>query len=255
MIRITGLYAAAGLFQLKDINLEIEEGDYFMLVGPSGAGKTVLLETIVGVHKTQKGTIQIGERIINTVEPEKRGVSLVYQDCALFPHLTVRENIVFGLKVRNESKARIKTEMEWISSILKVDHLLDRKPGTLSGGERHKVALARSLIVRPRLLLLDEPLSALDPVNRETLQQELRLVHSKMDITIIHVTHDFEEAMTLGKHIAVIDQGQIRQSGTPDQIFRQPASEMVAALFKCEIFYGESDSGRGWFMSISDKGL
>jgi ABC-type sugar transport system ATPase subunit len=138
MIRLIGLYAAAGKFSLQDINLEIEEGDYFMLVGPTGSGKTVLLETITGVHKVWKGEIRIGNTAIHSLETEKRGISLVYQDSALFPHLSVAENIVFGLKIRRENPARIKTELERISSILRVDHLLNRKPGTLSGGERHK---------------------------------------------------------------------------------------------------------------------
>jgi ABC-type Fe3+/spermidine/putrescine transport system ATPase subunit len=253
MIKINGLWAAAGKFMLKDINLEIKEGDYFMLVGPTGSGKTVLLETITGVRKIQQGTIQIGERVINTLEPEKREVSLVYQDCALFPHLSVAENIVFGLKVRRESHGRVRAELERISDILKVSHLLERKPATLSGGERHKVALARSLIVRPRLLLLDEPLSALDPLNREGLQQELRLIHSRLGITVIHVTHDFEEAMTLGKHIAVIDQGEIRQAGTPEQVFRQPASELVARFIQMRnVFPGKLDyikDGSGIFQT------
>jgi ABC-type sugar transport system ATPase subunit len=215
-------------FALHDINLEVESGDYFLLVGPTGAGKTLLLEMIAGLHKVKTGEIWIDDEDVTLLDPENRNIGMVYQDCALFPHLSVAENIVFGLKVRHVAKKSIKKVLDEIASLLEIGNLMDRKPEKLSGGEKQKVALARALAIRPRLLLLDEPLSALDPETREGLQLELKRIHHDLSITVIHVTHDFDEALVLGKHIAVIGEGKIRQVGTPEEIFRQPNSEFVA---------------------------
>jgi ABC-type Fe3+/spermidine/putrescine transport system ATPase subunit len=215
-------------FALRDISLEVEAGDYFMLVGPSGAGKTLLLETVAGLHRPKDGGIWFGEEEVTALEPERRNVGMVYQDCALFPHLSVAENILFGLRVRHRTRSAMNTALADMGSLVKVENLLDRKPGKLSGGEKQRVALARALAIGPRLLLLDEPLSALDPQNREELQRELKRIHQELDITVVHVTHDFDEAMSLGKHIAVIGGGSIRQVGTPDDVFRRPDSEFVA---------------------------
>lgn len=228
MIRITRLCVEFRSFALQDINLNIETGDYFMLVGPTGSGKTLLLETIAGLHKMKSGEIRIDDKDITSLKPEERNIGMVYQDCALFPHLSVAENIVFGLRVRRVSPQIINKEISEVASLVAVSHLMDRKPGKLSGGERQKVALARALAIRPRLLLLDEPLSALDPEGREGLQRELKRIHRELNITVIHVTHDFDEALLLGKHIAVIGEGSIRQVGTPEEVFRQPTSEFVA---------------------------
>jgi ABC-type sugar transport system ATPase subunit len=228
MISLRALNLEFRNFALHDINLEVESGDYFLLVGPTGAGKTLLLETIAGLHKVKNGEIWIDDRDITLLEPEKRNIGMVYQDSVLFPHLSVADNIVFGLKVRQLAARDIKKELEEIASLVDVRHLLDRKPGKLSGGEKQKVALARALAVRPRLLLLDEPLSALDPETHEGIQQELKRIHHELSITVIHVTHDFDEALVLGKHIAVIGEGSIRQVGTPEEIFREPNSEFVA---------------------------
>jgi molybdate transport system ATP-binding protein len=228
MISISGLHVEFRRFALHDIDLDIETGDYFMLVGPTGAGKTLLLETIAGLHKVKSGEINVDDKDITQLEPEKRNIGMVYQDCALFPHLSVADNIIFGLKVRHIVESLIKKELGEIVSLVGVSHLLDRKPGNLSGGEKQKVALARALATKPRLLLLDEPLSALDPEGRDGLQRELKRIHRELDITIIHVTHDFDEALMLGKHIAVIGAGSLRQAGTPEEIFHRPESEFVA---------------------------
>ncbi len=228
MLSLTGLYVEFRSFALHNINLDIKSGDYFMLVGPTGAGKTLLLETIAGLHKVKNGKILLDDRNITLLESEKRDIGMVYQDCALFPHLSVVENIVFGLKVKHIAKQSIKKELDEITSLVGVGHLVDRKPDKLSGGEKQKVALARALAIKPSLLLLDEPLSALDPETRESLQLELKRIHQELSITVIHVTHDFDEALVLGKHIAVIGEGRIRQVGTPEEIFRKPNSEFVA---------------------------
>ncbi len=228
MIKLAGLQVELRGFALQDINLSVKSGDYFILVGPTGAGKTLLLEAIAGLHKVKKGGIWLDGRDMTLLGPEKRNLGMVYQDCALFPHLSVAENIAFGLRVRHIAVKSIKKELDEIASLIEIDHLMDRKPGKLSGGEKQKVALARALAIRPPLLLLDEPLSALDPETREGLQLELKRIHHALDITVIHVTHDFDEALVLGKHIAVIGAGKIIQVGTPEEIFRTPNSEFVA---------------------------
>jgi molybdate transport system ATP-binding protein len=228
MIKLAGVCLELGQFALKQVSLEVEKGDYFMLVGPTGSGKTVMLESIAGLHKIDKGQIWLDGILVNDLEPEKRGAIIVYQDCALFPHMSVAENIVFGLRVRGKSAVEIRAEQKWIVDLLDLGALLSRQPATLSGGEKQKVSLARSLVVRPRLLLLDEPLSALDWQIKEDLQTELKRLHQLLGITVIHVTHDFEEALALGGHMAVMERGQIRQTGTPREIFSRPGSEFVA---------------------------
>jgi ABC-type sugar transport system ATPase subunit len=228
MISITGLSVNLKRFSLQDINLDVAKGDYFMLVGPTGSGKTVLLETVAGLHRVKSGQITIDDRDVTPLDPEARNIGMVHQDGVLFPHLTVSENITFGLKARHLFGPAVKQRLSEVTELVGVNHLLDRKPGKLSGGEKQKVALARALAIRPRVLLLDEPLSALDLETRESMQSEIRRIHQQLDITVIHVTHDLDEAMLLGKHIAVIGAGRIRQVGTPDEIFRRPVSEFVA---------------------------
>ena len=228
MIEIKNLSVDLGEFILSDVSLSIEEGDYFIILGPTGAGKTVLLESIAGLYPIKSGEIWLRGKDVTELEPEKRNIGIVYQDHVLFPHLSVRDNISFGLKMHKLRKHEIAERLDWIVELLNIGHLLHRRPDTLSGGERQKVSLARALSTRPEILLVDEPLSALDPETRENVQQELRQLHRKLGITILHVTHDFEEAISLGNHIAVIGEGQLKQTGTPDEIFRQPNSEFVA---------------------------
>jgi len=209
MLNLKGLHVELPTFALSDINLDIDSGDYFMMVGPTGSGKTLLLETIAGLHSLKSGEIWFDNRNITNLEPEKRGIGMVYQDCALFPHLSAANNITFGLKLRKKSAVDIRKKLAEMATLVKVEHLLDRKPDRLSGGEKQKVALARSLILEPHLLLLDEPLSALDPDTRERLQYELKQIHRRLGITIVHVTHDFEETFSSGKHVAVIDRKSV----------------------------------------------
>jgi len=228
MIRIRDLCVALGDFTLKNANLEVADGEYMVVVGPTGAGKTVLLESIAGLYPIRQGQIWLRGDEATRLEPERRGVSIVYQDHALFPHLSVQENILFGLKMRKAGPDEIEKALAMAVNLFGVSALLHRRPATLSGGERQKVALARALCVHPDVLLLDEPLSALDPQTREAMQEELRRLHRTLRITTLHVTHDFEEAIALGERIAVIGDGEVKQVGPPEEIFRRPNSEFVA---------------------------
>jgi ABC-type Fe3+/spermidine/putrescine transport system ATPase subunit len=241
MIRVENLHVELGGFALQDINLTVSKGEYFIILGPTGAGKTVLLESIAGLNPVKRGMIWLDEKDITNQKPEKRGISIVYQDHVLFPHFSVRDNILFGLKLRKKTPQEMLAVQEWLVDLLGIAHLLNRKPHTLSGGEQQKVALARALSTKPDVLLLDEPLSALDPETREAVQEELRKLHRTLNNIVIHVTHNFEEAMALGTHVAVIGEGQIKQVGTPEQIFRQPNSLFVARFAMTRnIFFGEA---------------
>ncbi len=228
MIAIKNLKVNLGDFFLQNINLDIKPGEYFIVLGPTGAGKTVLLEAIAGLYPVLEGEIWIGDKEITDLSPEKREIGIVYQDQALFPHLSVEKNIAFGLKMRKFPKNEVKAKIEAIGEVVGISHLLKRSPATLSGGERQKVALARALVTEPKVLLLDEPLSALDPETREKMQGELREMHRKVVVTIIHVTHNFEEAIALGHKVAVLNDGCIAQVGTSEEFLRRPSSEFIA---------------------------
>ncbi len=242
MIGVRNLCVDLGEFVLKDITLNIEEGEYFIILGPTGAGKTVLLESIAGLYPIRSGEIWLRGKEVTRVEPENRRVSIVYQDHVLFPHLSVKDNIIFGLKIHKASKDEQKERLNWVADLLGISNLLHRRPDTLSGGERQKVALGRAIVTRPELLLIDEPLSALDPETRESVQQELRQLHRALGITILHVTHDFEEAIALGNRIAVVGEGRLMQVGTPEEIFRHPNSEFVARFAMTRnIFHGKAE--------------
>jgi molybdopterin-binding protein len=244
MITIRDLKVNLGDFLLQNINLDIKPGEYFIILGPTGAGKTVLLEAIAGLYPVLEGKVSIGGREITRLNPEKRGIGIVYQDQALFPHLSVEENIAFGLKMRKCPKDETKAKLNAMAEIVGISHLLKRSPVTLSGGEKQKVALARALVTEPRVLLLDEPLSALDPETKERMQGELREVHRRVKVTIIHVTHDFEEAIALGHRVAVLNDGCIAQIGTPEEFLRQPSSEFVARFaLSRNIFSGTAEDG------------
>jgi molybdopterin-binding protein len=227
-VQLKNLWVDLAEFHLREIDLDIAPGEYFVILGPTGAGKTVLLEAVAGLQQLQEGRILINGEDVTHTPPEQRGIGFVYQDYMLFPHMSVSDNIAFGLKMRHMDRQTIAAQVAEISQLLGISHLLHRKPGTLSGGEQQRAALARALVVGPRLLLLDEPLSALDPETREGLQRELARLHQELGTTTVHVTHDFEEAVALGDRIAVINDGQVIQVGSSEEVFRKPNSEFVA---------------------------
>jgi len=242
MIEVRNLSVDLGEFVLKDITLYIEEGEYFIILGPTGAGKTVLLESIAGLYPIKSGEIWLRGKEVTRVEPEKRKISIVYQDHVLFPHISVKDNLIFGLRMHKAEADEKKNRLNWVAELLGIESLLHRRPDTLSGGEKQKVALGRAIVTQPELLLVDEPLSALDPETREGVQQELRQLHKALGITTVHVTHDFEEAIALGNRIAVIGEGRLMQVGAPEEIFRHPNSEFVARFAMTRnIFFGEAE--------------
>ena len=228
MIRIENLSNDWKEFKINNINLQVEDGEYFIILGPSGSGKTMLLELIAGMWSLDSGKIYMDNKDITTLPPEKRGIGFVYQNYMLFPHKTVFENITFGLKVKKIAKEEIKTRVNEMMDLLKISHLADRLPRTLSGGEQQRTALARALIIYPKILLMDEPLSALDRKTRDELMQELKEIHKKFDVTLVHVTHNFDEALMLADRIAIMRNGEISQVGTSTEIFRHPADKFVA---------------------------
>ncbi|HPQ37358.1 MAG TPA: ABC transporter ATP-binding protein [Synergistaceae bacterium] len=227
MIRLQDVRIDLPGFSLAPLSLTVEEGEFFMLVGPSGAGKTMILEAIAGLQP-HEGEIFIDDEPISKLPPEKRRVALVYQDYALFPHLSVRENIAYPL--RFSSRETHREHVKHLTSLLRLEHLLERFPGTLSGGEQQRVALARALAAKPRLLLLDEPLAALDPLFREEIQEYLRRLHEEEGFTILMVTHDFGEVLSLGERVAVLREGILQQTGSVESVFRTPANREVATF-------------------------
>ncbi len=228
MIRIEGLETDLKGFNIRGIDLSIKEGEFFILMGPTGAGKTVLLEAMAGLVPVKKGKILIGGKDVTRLPPEKRGIVIVYQDHVLFPHMTVMENIRYGLHFHKLNEGRAKKRLGRLIEELELANIADRLPLNLSGGELQRVALARALMVKPSVLLLDEPLSALDPNFREDIRHGLRKIHRSSGTTFMMVTHDFAEALSLGSRGAVINNGRIEQTGNMEDIFQRPGTSFVA---------------------------
>ncbi len=213
---------------LKDISISMAQGDFLVLVGPSGCGKSTLLNCIAGLDTTSGGQIVIGGRDVTEVPPRDRDIAMVFQSYALYPTMTVAENIAFGMKVRNVPKPVQAEKVREVTNLLQISHLLERKPGALSGGQRQRVAMGRALVREPVLFLFDEPLSNLDAKLRVELRGEIKRLHERLGASIVYVTHDQVEAMTLGTRIVVLNQGVVQQIGTPQQVFDQPANLFVA---------------------------
>lgn len=244
MIQLERVSLTRGSFSLRKIDLTVTQGEHFFIIGPSGSGKTLLLETIAGIHPDAGGRILTGGKDMGDLPPEKRGLSLMYQDYSLFPHLTVAENIGFGLKTQGIPQHEISMVVESLVSRFGLSTLLDRHPASLSGGEKQRVALARALATSPSLLLLDEPFAAIDPTLKSQFIDELKMIRDERDLTILQVSHSREEAYALADRVAVLIDGKICQVGTCDEVFRRPASLDVAVFTGIEnILEGVVTSG------------
>jgi multiple sugar transport system ATP-binding protein len=215
---------------VDDITLDIADAEFIVLVGPSGCGKTTTLRMIAGLEQITAGTISIGNRQVNDLPPKDRDIAMVFQNYALYPHMTVYKNMAFGLKLRHFSKVEIDKRVNWAAEILGLEDLLNRKPKALSGGQRQRVAVGRAIVRQPKAFLFDEPLSNLDAKLRVETRAELKRLHKRLQTTTIYVTHDQEEAMTLGERVVVMDAGVIQQCDTPISVYNQPANRFVAGF-------------------------
>src|ERR1700761_2261431 len=215
---------------LKDIHLPIEAGDFTVLLGPSGCGKSTLLNAIAGLEDTDAGIIKIDGSDVTHREPSKRGIAMVFQSYALYPTMSVRKNMSFGLRVRSVPRQEVARRVDWAAKLLQIDELLDRKPSQLSGGQRQRVAIGRALVQQAKVFLFDEPLSNLDAKLRTEMRVELKRLHKELGATIIYVTHDQIEAMTLASRIAVMRAGRIEQYAAPDDLYEAPATLFVASF-------------------------
>lgn len=250
MIRIEGLTILFESFKIMDLHIQIEEGGFHFLLGPTGSGKTLILESIIGLRKPKSGRIWIGDREVQGLPPELRGISYVPQDLALFPHLNVKENILFGVKARNLDMKIYEEYVRTLIEVMKIEHLLGRYPAHLSGGEKKRVALLRALAPKPNLLLLDEPLSGLDPSIKVDIQHLLKNLHSSFHPTTLCVTHDFEEVYFLGDEMTIFIDGKVEQAGKREEVFLRPKSKKVAQflgaknLYRAKVLRNEKSSQR-----------
>jgi len=234
---------------VNNIDMEIHDNEFLILVGPSGCGKTTILRMIAGLESITKGDIYIGDKRVNDLQPKDRHISLVFQNYALYPHLNVYGNLAFGLKMQKRSKEEIDEKVKKIGNALELDGLLDRKPGELSGGQRQRVALGRALIRDTEVILMDEPLSNLDAKLRVQTRSEILNLHKQINRTVVYVTHDQVEAMTMGERIAVLNDGIIQQLDTPEKVYDKPANKFVAGFMgtppmnflNCNLVYKEKE--------------
>ena len=215
---------------VDDLDLVVADGEFLVLVGPSGCGKSTALRLLAGLEELSGGTIRIGERVVNNVPAKDRDIAMVFQSYALYPHMSVRDNMAFGLKLRGVAKPEIATRVSDAARLLGIDALLDNKPGQLSGGQRQRVALGRAIVREPAVFLLDEPLSNLDAALRVQTRAEIRRLHERIGTTFVYVTHDQVEAMTMATRIAVLRAGALQQAGTPSELYDNPANVFVAGF-------------------------
>ncbi len=230
---------------LDNINLEINEGEFVVLVGPSGSGKSTILRIIAGLETPSTGEILINNKLINDLKPKDRDIAMVFQNYALYPHMSIFDNLAFPLKMKNIDKKSIEKSVNDISSMLGIKHYLTKRPKELSGGERQRVALGRAIIRKPQLFLMDEPLSNLDAKLRTQMRSELLKLHKSLSSTVIYVTHDQIEALTMGNKIAVLNHGEIQQIGTPSDIYNNPANIFVAGFI--------GNPGMNFFKGLTNK--
>ncbi|MGY3569618.1 sn-glycerol-3-phosphate ABC transporter ATP-binding protein UgpC [Vibrio paucivorans] len=215
---------------VKGVSLDIKRGEFIVLVGPSGCGKSSILRSIAGLEEITGGEIHLGGKRVDTVKPALRDIAMVFQNYALYPHMSVYDNLAYGLKNRGVDKATIATKITKVAKTLKIEEYLDRKPAKLSGGQRQRVAMGRAIVRDPQLFLFDEPLSNLDAALRAHMRLEIKKLQRELGVTSVYVTHDQVEAMTLADRIVVLNQGKIEQVGTPSQVYHQPASQFVASF-------------------------
>lgn len=258
MLKLENVYRKWRDFTLENISLEVENGEYFIILGPSGAGKTLLLEVIAGIFFPEKGKIYWDEMDITFLEPEKRGFAYVPQNYGLFPHMSVYENIAYGLRVRKLPEKYISRRVREIADILNIGDLLSREPKTLSGGEAQRVAIARSLVIGSKLLLLDEPFANLDPLTTSKLLLDFKRWRKDIEFTAIHVTHSFEEALTLGDKVGIMLDGQLAQIGSIKEVFSKPKDEKIASFLGFEniiegVAQGEELKANGVFIRLPKK--
>ena len=221
---------SGGVTAVSDFNLEIKDKEFIILVGPSGCGKSTTLRMVAGLEEISEGEIYIGDRLVNDVAPKDRDIAMVFQNYALYPHMTVFDNMAFGLKLRKTPKDEIKRRVEEAARVLDIEHLLERKPKALSGGQRQRVALGRAIVREPKVFLLDEPLSNLDAKLRAQMRTEISKLHQRLGTTFIYVTHDQTEAMTMGTRIVVMKSGLIQQVDTPQSLYLYPCNLFVAGF-------------------------
>jgi multiple sugar transport system ATP-binding protein len=219
-----------GTIALDDVSLTVADSEFVVLVGPSGCGKSTLLRIVAGLEEATSGTVAIDGRVVNDDSPRDRDIAMVFQNYALYPHMSVDQNLAFSLKLRKTAKTDIRRQVTDTARVLGLEQLLDRKPAALSGGQRQRVAMGRAIVRRPRVFLMDEPLSNLDAKLRVAMRGELTRLHQRFRTTTLYVTHDQVEAMTLGDRIAVLDRGRLQQVGTPDELYRFPSNVFVAGF-------------------------
>jgi multiple sugar transport system ATP-binding protein len=219
-----------GVEAVRGIDLEVKPGEFMVLVGPSGCGKSTVLRMIAGLEETTAGRIFLGEQDVTTELPQRRDVAMVFQSYALYPRMSVRRNMGFGLRMRGSGRAARERRVAEVASVLGLEHLLDRRPAALSGGQRQRVAMGRAIVREPKVFLMDEPLSNLDAKLRVSMRAQLSLLHQRLGVTTVYVTHDQIEAMTLGQRVAVLRDGELQQCDTPQNLFRHPVNLFVAAF-------------------------
>src|SRR5712671_5187132 len=219
-----------GVKAVDDLSLDVKDGEFMVFVGPSGCGKSTALRSIAGLEEISSGTVSIGDRVVNDLPPKDRDIAMVFQNYALYPHMTVEQNLAFGLQLRKTPKEEIKRRVDEAAKMLGLDPYLKRKPGALSGGQRQRVAMGRAIVREPQAFLMDEPLSNLDAMLRVSMRSELARMHDRLSTTTVYVTHDQVEAMTLGNRVAVLRDGVLQQLDTPQELYHHPLNVFVAAF-------------------------